>query len=81
MIVGRMFIKMKEDYYYSVGDKIIIFYELGNPNKIAYPNSVEREELYEFICLGALVLTGVIDFILDRCNKSADSKKAKTSST
>ncbi len=77
MIVRRLF-KMQEDSYYSVGDKIIIFYEPESPNKIAYPNSVEREELYEFICLGALALVGVIEFIFDKCQSSDDSKKFKS---
>ena len=76
MIVRRLF-NTQEDLYYSVGDKLIIFYNPNNPNEIAYPNSAEREMTYEFICLGAIVLVGGIEFIFNKCQSSSKMKKQK----
>ena len=76
MIVRRLF-KMQEDFYYSVGDKLTIFYDLENPNEIAYRNSAEREETYELIFLGTIVLVAGIEFIFNKCQPSSEAKKEK----
>lgn len=73
IIVERLF-KTQEDFYYSVGDKLTIFYDPENPNEIAYPNSYEREQTYELICLCAIVVVAGIEFILNKCQTSSKSK-------
>lgn len=76
IIVQRM-IKVREDYEYSVGDKITIYYEPGNPEKVEYPNSEWRELTYDLICICVLVIgTGIVTS-LERYHSSSRSKRSK----
>ena len=74
MMVSRIF-KTEE---YSAGDKILIFYDVENPNEIEYPNDYERLDLYFVICLGALSVVAVVGVILDKVYSPDKSKKRKS---
>ena len=77
MIVDRLF-QLEKGVSYSVGDKITIYYELGNPKKIVYPNSAQREMLfYECTVLFPVATLFIIDLILDRRSESTRLKRKK----